>query len=594
MEWDQRIFRALWHATRRALRRNPPAEPADPAAFLGRLQIFANIAAGTPVELVPTKGAAGVDDRRLLLPFFQPLMKDEADSFEFLQFCVLLLATSFRSACHSFSCESADQNILSRSSSAPLRRMRTIFAAYPESRALFGRVKAAIRSVESEDAGLAVARRRNLRRHLIAPVFAPPRLTLHGEPPDALENPDGNGTRSRKIASQAKLRPIELPRDQELLQVNRKEIEDYTLSHNFEKIETADEFDGRWRDMDDDENLDESFEALQEVKLGFRIRTTETPDAVLSADVAPAEVGDMAAADQGGQCVYFDEWDFRRKAYRQNHCRVFIRDFRESRSGFAADILRRERGSLQRLDRRMQQAFQELETVRRQSSGDDPDLDAVIAAAADLRAGRNPDDRLYLARRKRRKAVTLHFLLDLSLSTDSFVADRRVLDIEREALVVFGEVLERYDCRFAVSAFYSRTRNDCVYLNVKSPAESWRAVRDRLGALTPRGYTRIGPALRRSIDDLSKARDEQRWIVMFTDGRPNDYDRYEGAYGNRDVRQAVREAEAAGIRLQAFAVDRSGRAAFQEMLGAAGYKVLRDPAALPESLNDFFLRLVRA
>lgn len=583
MEWDQRIFRSLWHATRRVLRRKPPAEAADPEKYLGRLQTFANLAAGVPVELIRSGGPAGVDGRRFLVPFYQPLCRDENESFEFLQFCVLLLAERHRAA---------GMNQIQGASGPQATRMRSVLRAYPGARAMYRRVKASIRRSEREDERLTPARRRNLRRHLAAPVFTPPTLKIHGDADQALES-DSAATAARKRRDAAQLRPINLPRDQELLQANQKEIEDYTLTHNFEKIETADEFDGRWRDMDDD-NLDESFEAVQEVKLSFRIRTTETPDAVLSADVAPAEVGDMGAADPGEQCVFFDEWDYRRKAYREKHCRVFVRGFRERRAGFATEVLRREASSARRLDRRMQQAFQELETVRRQSSGDDPDLDAVIAAAADLRAGRTPDERMYLARRKRRKSVSLHFLLDLSLSTDSFVADRRVLDIEREALAVFGEVLDRHNCPFAVRAFYSRTRNDCVYLNVKDRREDWRASRDRLGALAPMGYTRIGPALRRSIDELSNSGDRQRWIVLFTDGRPNDYDRYEGAYGNRDVRQAVREAEAAGIRLQAFAVDRSGRAAFQEMLGPDSYRVLREPAALPEALNEFFLKLVRA
>ncbi|MEQ9363345.1 MAG: VWA domain-containing protein, partial [Leptospirales bacterium] len=406
------------------------------------------------------------------------------------------------------------------------------------------------------------------------------------------DSPDARGLRKRP----AQERRLDLPPVQELLEVDRKQIEDYTLGHNFEKIETADDFDGRWRDLENDDAPDENAEAIQEVRLAFRIRTTDAPDAVLSAEVAPSDAPDAADAnvlDEGGAVIFFDEWDYRKQKYRRDHCRVAVRDFRDRRPGFASAVLARERKTFLNLDRRMRNSFQELEAVRRQTSGDEPDNDAVITALADLRAGRTPDERIYSGRRKRRRNISLHFLLDLSLSTDAYVADRRVLNVEREALTVFGEVLEGHACRFAVSAFYSRTRNDCVYLNIKTAREGWNATRDRIGGLEPRGYTRIGPAIRRTIQELGGAGDGQRWIVLFTDGRPNDYDRYEGRYGIRDVRQAIREAEAAGIQLQAFAVDGGESQAFHELLGPERYRILRKPADLPDALGDFFLRLNR-
>lgn len=589
MEWDQRIFRTLWHISGRVFRRRSLTEPGDPDAYISRLNLFANLVADHPVQLIPTNAAAALDGDRFLLPLGQPLLADENESLDFLRCCILLAAESNRFA--------RDENQRMTSETRPLRRWRTIFVRYPMGHELFRQVAESVRNSEREDASLSESRRRNLRRHLRTSIHAVPRLIVKGSQDDVvvIENTTAEERALNRQKEKSKEHQIELPPEQELLSVDHKEIEDYTLTHNFEKIETADEFDGRWRDLENDDNLDESAEALQEVKLGFRIRTTEAPDAVLSADVAPADALD--AADTGiaesGVAVYFDEWDYRKKAYRRDHCRVFVRPFRETRPGFAARVLARERQTFIKIDRRLQNCYQELETVRRQTSGDDPDPDAVIAALADIRAGRTPPEQLYLGRRKRRKNITLHFLLDLSLSTDAYVAERRVLDVEREALVVFGEVLERHDCRFAVSAFYSRTRNDCVYMNLKQTSERWQAVRDRIGAIAPCGYTRMGPAIRRSIEELSNVQGGHRWLVLFTDGRPNDYDRYEGRYGVNDVRQAVREAAAAGIQLQTFAVDRNRQAAFHEMLGSDRYRVLREPADLPDALGEFFLKLIR-
>ena len=44
-------------------------------------------------------------------------------------------------------------------------------------------------------------------------------------------------------------------------------------------------------------------------------------------------------------------------------------------------------------------------------------------------------------------------------------------------------------------------------------------------------------------------------IILLTDGRPCDYDRYEGRYGVADVRHALREGEARGVITHALAID---------------------------------------
>lgn len=583
MEWDQKLFHFFWNASRSAFRRASPVPRARLNQQTGRWSLFAGLLAGRSIQVVENEGEAVFEKTadQFWLPLTAPLFGDEREDQDFLRCCLLLLSKSL----------SANQNNL-----APLARWRAIFAEYPAARDLYRRVATAIRRSEAEDARLSAGRRRRLRRHLRAAMRSSTSMDVvgAGDDPETLSEAESPLAQNRRDESGEKRR-IELQAQQELLRVDRKQIEEYTLGHNFEKIETADEFDGRWRDLENDEHPDETAEALEEVKLGYRIRTPDAPGAIRDADVGSVDAPEAASADTTEAPVYFDEWDDRRKQYRRNHCRVFIREFREQRPGFAHRAMAAERRTFLRIDRRLQECFQELETVRRQTGGDEPDYEAVVAALADLRAGRTPDERLYMGRRKRRKNISLHFLLDLSLSTDAFVAGRRVLEVERTALTIFGEVLERHACRFAVSAFYSRTRNDCVYLNIKKASASWAATRDRLGALTARGYTRIGPAIRRTIDEFRELRDgsRSRWVVLFTDGRPNDYDRYEGRYGIRDVRQAVREAEAAGIQLQAFAIGVRAAPTLQEMFGRDRFEVIREPADLAGALGEFFLRLIR-
>ena len=34
---------------------------------------------------------------------------------------------------------------------------------------------------------------------------------------------------------------------------------------------------------------------------------------------------------------------------------------------------------------------------------------------------------------------------------------------------------------------------------------------------------------------------KNKWIIVLSDGKPNDYDKYEGQYGIQDIKQALRE-----------------------------------------------------
>lgn len=109
-----------------------------------------------------------------------------------------------------------------------------------------------------------------------------------------------------------------------------------------------------------------------------------------------------------------------------------------------------------------------------------------------------------------------------------------------------------------------------------------------MGALTPTGYTRIGPALRHATALLDREPAERKLLRLVTDGKPNDYDRYEGAHGVADVRQATREAAQGGICAHAIGIDPSAaRAADHVRRGGGASCCDHAPPAPPvESLLD--------
>jgi nitric oxide reductase NorD protein len=70
---------------------------------------------------------------------------------------------------------------------------------------------------------------------------------------------------------------------------------------------------------------------------------------------------------------------------------------------------------------------------------------------------------------------------------------------------------------------------------------------ERLGALTPGSYTRLGAAIRHSAHLLdTQAGTDHRLLLVLSDGFPYD-DGYEGTYARADARRALAETRREGI-----------------------------------------------
>jgi nitric oxide reductase NorD protein len=154
--------------------------------------------------------------------------------------------------------------------------------------------------------------------------------------------------------------------------------------------------------------------------------------------------------------------------------------------------------------------------------------------------------RLHEARAHRAQLATL-LLADLSLSTDAYATqEARVIDLIRESLFVFGEALAAGGDPFEMLGFSSVRRQNVRIQHLKGFDEGWSAaVRDRIGAIKPGYYTRMGAAIRHATQRLAARPERQRLLLILTDGKPNDLDVYEGKQGWR-TRHAVQAARAAG------------------------------------------------
>ncbi|MCE9610814.1 MAG: VWA domain-containing protein [Chthoniobacter sp.] len=363
--------------------------------------------------------------------------------------------------------------------------------------------------------------------------------------------------------------------------------------HVFEKVETLEEYQGTPRKTDDDDSLEDHEEALRELDMRQLLRTPERPRSIYRSDVILDGFGLELGDDTRGPGHPYPEWDHRRGSYRADWCRVLESHATRGDTSWITRTATKHRALIHRLRRQFAALRSEFLRVRRQPLGPEFDLDAVIHAEVLRRTGGTPSELLYTDVRHDLHDIAALVLLDQSYSTDAWLNDSRVLDIITETIFCVGEVLGDAIEKFAIAGFSSNTRRSCRFTLLKTFTEPWLATRGRLGTIEPCGYTRIGPALRHAQELLAREPARRKIILLITDGRPCDYDRYEGTYGIKDVKKAIETGRQNGIQTHAFAVEKQAAEYFPAMFTQHSYDIVPNPARLTETMCSLFARLLR-
>ena len=362
---------------------------------------------------------------------------------------------------------------------------------------------------------------------------------------------------------------------------------DNPLVHSFEKVHTAEEHRGGSKNTDGSDELADHAAALDELDLREVVRSTDRTESLLRCDVMmEGSAGDLLDADDANDAgIPYDEWNEKERCYRPAWCRVRARRVRSKvkpaeASAFAGRLRAQSRKRSDEIRAELERIEQTRRWRSRQLDGPEIDDDAVVDRLAALRSGHTGAERLYRAKLRHGTELAVLVLLDASLSTDGWVGNRRVLDVELESTLAIAEALEGLDVELGIATFHSNTRRDCRFSIVKGMDETWASASLRLASIEPAGYTRMGPALRHATHLLGRTGARRRLLLLLTDGKPNDYDRYEGSYGIADVRQAVREAERERVHVHALAFDREARFHLPLMLGATRHSVVSAPEQL--------------
>ncbi|MBU1208729.1 MAG: hypothetical protein KKH04_17690 [Proteobacteria bacterium] len=326
-----------------------------------------------------------------------------------------------------------------------------------------------------------------------------------------------------------------------------------------------------------------------------------------------AERGELLA-ELGGDndgAYYYDEWDYKINDYRVKWCRLQEKEVETGSSGFVSEVL----GAYADLVAEVRRQFQLLKPERFKKiphleRGEEIDLNAAIEASVDRRAGHSPSEKIYIERNRKDRDFSTLFLLDMSASTDERVngknktpeltpdssAEKKVIDIEREALVVMAEALKEIGDEYAIFGFSGYGRKDVDFFTIKNFSEEYgEKVKGRIGEIKPQRSTRMGPAIRHAVEKMNGRESKIKNLILISDGYPQDYDYGEDRAGKeyalQDTMIALEEAARKNIHTFCITVDRAGHDYLRRMCHPSKYLIIEETNALPRELPKIYRRL---
>jgi hypothetical protein len=325
---------------------------------------------------------------------------------------------------------------------------------------------------------------------------------------------------------------------------------------------------------------------------------------------------------------YYDEWDFRASDYKPRWCAVRERFLDEGTEDFYENTMRDHQTLVNETQRQFEllrpETFRKLKKLE---DGEDIDLDAAIEFISQKRAGHGDVQKIYWRRNKIERDVAVAFLLDMSASTDEEIDKRRsrsqadtsdprryyqwlaqnrtqqlleppkrIIDLEKESLVLLTRALETIHDRYGIYGFSGYGRENVEYFVIKDFEEAFdEVIRRRIDKVTPIRSTRMGPAIRHTTWKLEQSDAKAKILFLVSDGRPQDHgygrDRTEKEYAIHDTHKALVEAKHKGIVPFALTVDKEGHDYLGQMCGDMAYEVLGDIELLPSRLPTLYRRL---
>lgn len=307
---------------------------------------------------------------------------------------------------------------------------------------------------------------------------------------------------------------------------------------------------------------------------------------------------------EAGEVAFnYDEWDRELVDHRVGWCRVIEKKVKRGSRDFVDDTRERYKGVVSSIRHQFQLMKPEnLAKITNELDGEDYDLNAVVDFFIDRRADGQQSERIYTQRLRRRRDVAVSFLLDQSSSTARTIGrhplqpythpGRRIIEIEKEGLVLMSEALEAVGDAYAINGFTSEGRRNVKFYVLKDFQEHYSdEVMRRIGGISYQNNTRLGAAIRHAAAKLEKQEARTRLLIVLSDGRPYDHDYGDARYAREDTREALIDAKMRGITPFCITIDRESESELRDLYGEVGYTIIDDVLTLPERLPGIYRRL---
>lgn len=335
----------------------------------------------------------------------------------------------------------------------------------------------------------------------------------------------------------------------------------------------------------------------------------------------------------------YDEWDYLNNKWLRNWCLLHEYSMNEEFAGDSASLKRAVRPHVQSVRKLFEQIRPAgLKRVRRQFEGDELDISATVDLRVDCKSQVSPDERVYSRRDRIHRDVATVVLVDLSASTDSPIEDlsndtihpedqsfrnqdlrdpyfdderlnsrfdskpfgpdqnnpvRRVIDIQREAVLLLATSLDSIQDMYAIYGFSGYGKENVEIFVAKEFDQALSDFRiSAIASMEPKRSTRMGPSIRHSTKKLLATGAAMKVLLIVSDGFPQDCDygpdRTTHEYGVQDTAMALREADRKGVKNFCVTVDRAGHDYLRRMCRRDRYLVIDELESLPLALNDAY------
>ncbi|PYS79359.1 MAG: hypothetical protein DMF66_03060 [Acidobacteria bacterium] len=307
--------------------------------------------------------------------------------------------------------------------------------------------------------------------------------------------------------------------------------------------------------------------------------------------------------EPGEEAFEYDEWDRDLSDTRVGWCRVVEKRTRRGDRSFVELTRARYRGVISSIRHQFQLMRPEsLKRVANELDGDDYDLNALIDYVIDRRADGQQSERIYTKRLRHERDVAVSFLLDQSSSTARTIGrhplqpythpGRRIIEVEKEGLVLMSEALEAVGDPYSIDGFTSEGRRNVKFYVVKDFDKPYAdEVERRIGGINYQNNTRLGAAIRHAAAKLRTQEARTRLLIVLSDGRPYDHDYGDARYAREDTREALRQTRLDGITPFCITIDRDSEAELRDLYGEVGYTIIDDVLTLPERMPAIYRRL---